>query len=262
MTHDIAPFIPYLRRFARALTGSQRSGDDAVSAAIEAMVAQPRLLRSDLSSQVALYRAFLESWQQRDIDPVTGGRGADKSLGRMSPISRQAFLLMSMEGFSHRDTAIILGIAEEGIDGLITDVGREIANLVATNVLIIEDEPLIAIDLSELVKKLGHHITSVARTHREAVVAAAAKRPGLILADIQLADGSSGLNAVNEILTAFDAPVVFITAYPERLLTGDRPEPAFVITKPFDEGMVQAVICQALFFDTKAKTAHALGDGH
>jgi DNA-binding LytR/AlgR family response regulator len=74
----------------------------------------------------------------------------------------------------------------------------------------------------------------------------------MILADIQLADGSSGIDAVNEILGVLDVPVVFITAYPERLLTGERPEPAFLITKPFKPEMVKAVISQALFFDVKA----------
>jgi CheY-like chemotaxis protein len=78
------------------------------------------------------------------------------------------------------------------------------------------------------------------------------KAPGLILADIQLADGSSGLDAVNELLQSFEAPVIFITAYPERFLTGERPEPAFLIPKPYQPATVSAVISQALFFDRKA----------
>ena len=76
--------------------------------------------------------------------------------------------------------------------------------------------------------------------------------PGLVLADIQLADGSSGLDAVNEILTEIEVPVIFITAFPERLLTGEKPEPAFLITKPFRPEAVKAAISQALFFDRKA----------
>jgi CheY-like chemotaxis protein len=135
---------------------------------------------------------------------------------------------------------------------LLRQAGREIAEQVATNVLIIEDEPLIAMDLEGLVQSLGHRVTSVARTRKEAVAAARAGRPGLVLADIQLADGSSGLDAANEILVDFDVPVIFITAFPERLLTGERPEPAFLITKPFDENTVRAIISQALFFEMNA----------
>jgi CheY-like chemotaxis protein len=96
-------------------------------------------------------------------------------------------------------------------------------------------------------------VIGVARTHAEAVKLAKSKQPGLILADIQLADGSSGLDAVNELLRSFEVPVIFITAYPERFLTGERPEPAFLISKPFQPAMVSAIASQALFFERNAK---------
>ena len=95
----------------------------------------------------------------------------------------------------------------------------------------------------------------IARTHREAIAEVAKRRPNLVLADIQLADGSSGLEAVNEILNGFQVPVIFITAFPERLLTGEKPEPVFVVSKPFEPAMVKALISQALFFDTRARKA-------
>jgi CheY-like chemotaxis protein len=150
--------------------------------------------------------------------------------------------------------AAILGTSEHEVAQLVDIIGREIASQVASDVLIIEDEPLIALDLKELVEGLGHRVTGTAQTHRDAVQSFIANRPGLILADIQLADGSSGVNAVNEILRDFDVPVIFITAFPERLLTGERPEPTFLITKPFDPEMVKAVVSQALFFEPRART--------
>ena len=119
----------------------------------------------------------------------------------------------------------------------------------------IEDEPIIALDIEGMVQDLGHEVTGIARTHKEAIDLVRARRPGLVLADIQLADGSSGLDAVNEILKGVNVPVIFITAYPERLLTGDKPEPAFLITKPFQPDAVKAAISQALFFDRKAGSA-------
>jgi hypothetical protein len=54
-------------------------------------------------------------------------------------------------------------------------------------------------------------------------------------------------------LTTFEAPVIFITAYPERFLTGERPEPAFLIAKPFQPATVSAIASQALFFERSAK---------
>jgi CheY-like chemotaxis protein len=104
-----------------------------------------------------------------------------------------------------------------------------------------------------MVEELGHDVTGIARTHKEAIAMVNQRRPGLLLADIQLADGSSGLDAVNEILATTDLPVIFITAYPERLLTGDKPEPAFLITKPFQPDAVKAAISQILFFDRRAE---------
>ena len=147
---------------------------------------------------------------------------------------------------------MILSITVAQVDDLVLQAGREIADRVATDVLIIEDEALIAQDIEFIAQDLGHRVIGVARTHQEALALAQTKRPGLILADIQLADGTSGLNAVNELLQSFSAQVIFITAYPERLLTGERPEPAFLISKPYKTDVVKATISQALFFDRKA----------
>jgi len=255
---DIAPHLPYLRRFARALTGDQKSGDTYVVTLLETVVADPASFPADLDPRIALYRGFLRIWDGIDAglggsDPEPEGTGAARSLGAITPQPRQAFLLTSVEGFTTAQTAKVLNVPEPAVAELLNQAGREIAAQVATDVLIIEDEPLIAMDLEVLVQDLGHRVTSLARTHREAVAAARGQRPGLVLADIQLADGSSGLEAVNEILTQFDVPVIFITAFPERLLTGQRPEPTFLISKPFQHNAVRAVISQALFFGVVAR---------
>jgi CheY-like chemotaxis protein len=257
ISNSIAPHLPYLRRFARAMSGSQELGDAYVVAALEAIVTDPSVISQDVSPRLALFQSFLKTWQSADIH-ATGASGearsaAERHLEALSPAARQAFLLMSVEGFSPADVAIILNTSRDVVSQLVDTIGREIARQVATDILVIEDEPLIAMDLKDVVEKLGHRVTGSARTHREAVAAFSAHRPGLILADIQLADGSSGLNAVNEILSSFDIPVIFITAFPERLLTGERPEPTFLITKPFDPGMVKAVVSQALFFESNAR---------
>src|SRR5680860_299331 len=112
---------------------------------------------------------------------------------------------------------------------------------------------MIAMDLESIVEGLGHRVTGVARTHAESVKAVNQHKPGLVLADIQLADGSSGLDAVNEMLGSFAVPVSFITAYPDRLFSGERPEPAFLITKPYQPDTVKAIVSQALFFERDAK---------
>lgn len=260
IAEKIAPHLPYLRRFARALCGSQDSGDAYVVAVLESLVEDPGSFPSTEEPRVALYASFLKVWNSVRINqspstPLAGKPESpvDRSLDAITPIARQVFLLTSVEGFTTAQVAQIMDISIERVTELVGQAGKEIAEQVATDVLIIEDEPLIAMDLESLVQGLGHSVSAIARTHRDAVAAAQAKRPGLVLADIQLADGSSGLDAVNEILLSFDMPVIFITAFPERLLTGERPEPTFLITKPFETNTVRAIISQALFFGTSAR---------
>jgi DNA-directed RNA polymerase specialized sigma24 family protein/CheY-like chemotaxis protein len=254
----IAPQLPYLRRFARALSGSQTSGDAYVVAMLEALAAEPGLFPTDVDPRVATYQTFLKVWNtvrlNHKAEASTSERlaAADRKLDAITPRARQAFLLMAVEEFSTPETALVLETDEDTVKSLVDQAASEIAEQVATNVLIIEDEPMIAIDLADLVTGLGHDVCDTARTHKEAVAAFRKHKPGLVLADIQLADGSSGLDAINEILDSFDVPVIFITAYPERLLTGSRPEPTFLVNKPFRSETVQAVISQALFFDYKA----------
>jgi DNA-directed RNA polymerase specialized sigma24 family protein len=259
VAESVAVHLPYLRRFARALTGSQKSGDAYVVSTLEAMLADPSIFPQDLPPRVALYKTFLEivnsvTWNGEAPGPAPlTPEAAQRNLDLLPPRARQAFLLVSVEEFSPQDAARVLGVGQRELQRLIDEAGREIARQLATDVVIIEDEPLIALDLERLLSSLGHRVVKIARTERQAVEAVARARPGLVLADIQLADGSSGLDAVNEILRTFSVPVVFITAYPQRLLTGTRPEPTFLITKPFQPENVKAIVSQALFFDVRGR---------
>jgi DNA-directed RNA polymerase specialized sigma24 family protein len=253
----VVQHLPYLRRYARALTGSQMAGDAYVAATLEALVGEPEAISQGGDLKAELFGTFTRIWNSLSVnghsDAAKKDLPAEARIQHITPLPRQAFLLSCLEGFTEDRVARILGVGNATVRDLIDEAGRELAADMATDILIIEDEPLIAIDLEALVESLGHSVTGVARTRAEAMKLAAQKRPGLILADIQLADGSSGLDAVNDLLKSFAAPVIFITAYPERFLTGERPEPAFLIAKPFHPGNVSAVISQALFFQQSAR---------
>jgi CheY-like chemotaxis protein len=258
ISNDVSAQIPYLRRFGRALVGSREGGDGYVLAMLETLVAEPERLSQATNLKVALYRLFLDVWTAAlNADPSMGAplRQDDSARNRLEAISlrpRVAFLLNALENFTPADVGTILSVSEQEAQDLISQANDEIADQIATDVLIIEDEPFIAHDLRAIVEELGHRVTGMARTHREAVDTIGSSKPGLILADIQLADGSSGLDAVNEILDTLSTPVIFITAYPERFLTGAPPEPAFLVTKPFSVESLKAVISQALFFDKRS----------
>jgi len=252
----VAANLPYLRRYARALSGSQSSGDAYVEATLEALVQDPQALEYGGSAKVALYRLLTKIWNSVTLNAQRAGvpaQAVERHIAQISPMPRQAFLLIALEGLNEEQAAKVLDLDVATVRELVDECGRELAAEIATDVLIIEDETFIALDLEALVESLGHRVIGVARTHAEAVALAHKKRPGIILADIQLADGSSGLDAVNEMLRTFQVPVIFITAYPERFLTGERPEPAFLIAKPFQPATVSAVVSQALFFDRNAR---------
>lgn len=250
-TDRIARHVPYLRRYARALTGGQEEGDALVQAALEALLDGSVGLAADAPLRLALFRAFHATWRLQlnghsiDAEPR---RRAEVRIQRLTPEHRTVVLLTLMEGFSMEEAAFVLGVdeetARERFDAAYADIERQLA----TDVLIIEDEPIIALDLEKIVSGMGHRVVGVAATRDEALGLAQQSPPGLVLADIRLADESSGIDAARQILEKVDVPVIFITAYPERLLTGAKPEPAFLITKPFSEETVKALVGQALFF--------------
>ncbi|KQX18541.1 MULTISPECIES: response regulator [unclassified Sphingomonas] len=242
---DLAPHLPFLRRYARALAGSQRIGDALVRTALETIVADPGRFPRDVDLRMGLYAALMGQWdlkRERDLHRESEG------LASIDSRPRQALLLTEMEGFTPEDAGYLMGCDRNEVERLAAEACSEIERQPPIDVLIIEDEPMIAMDLEQLVTDLGHRVTDIAVTHEEAVATARAMRPGLVLADIRLADESSGIEAVQEILQEFSLPVIFITAYPERLLTGERPEPAFLITKPFQPSTIKAAIGQALYF--------------
>jgi len=260
MTQTLAPHLPYLRRYARALTGSQQSGDAHVRAALQALLTGDEVLAEGVAPRVGLYRLFHAIWQSGaehydEIGDNSGTKSPENRLRALSASKRAALLLTAVEAFSPEEAAFIIDESPEEVEKAILDAQKTIDSQLASRVMIIEDEPIIAMDLENLVVELGHKVVAVASTKDEAVAKAHSERPGLVLADINLGEGGSGIDAVSEILSAFDIPVIFITAYPEKLLTGERPEPTYLIAKPFLPETVQATVGQALFFHPVAKQA-------
>jgi CheY-like chemotaxis protein len=266
MTATVGPYLPYLRRYARSLTGSQASGDAYVRALLEAMLEGNITLRQDIPPRIALYRLFHEFWSAsspRGLD--TDGAGdlsaVEQRLQALQPNKREALLLTAVEGFFVHEAAIILDIRTDEVEDAIGATLRAIDRDLTSRILIVEDEMIIALDLENLVTELGHTVVGIATTREEAVRLAKEQEPDLVLCDIQLADGSSGVDAATDILHAMSIPVIFITAFPECLLTGERLEPTYLIAKPFLRDTVKATIGQALFFHKPAIPHAANADG-
>lgn len=261
LSAQIGANLPFLRRYARALTGSQETGDRYAAATLEAVLAEASVLETGFGEafdaktrvKLGLFHAFHVVWSSAGAplgEPDSRFSAiAQAHMITLTPGSREVLLLGSIEGFIQSEIAAIMGIDDASVTGLHEKALEEMKSTMSGRVMIIEDEAIIAMDIAAIVQEMGHDVTGIAATRTEAAALAARERPDLILADIQLADKSSGIDAVNDILARFDAvPVIFITAFPERLLTGARHEPAFLITKPYSEEQVRSAVSQAMFF--------------
>ncbi len=265
---EIVSNLKYLRRYARALLGSQQTGDLYVRITLEALLADPEALSPGENVHRGLFRIFHAVWSRTAPEDRSEGAGepgkpsgksVEARLQALPASERQILLLTSLEGFSVQDAAFILDLSPAQAKSLLVSAWAAVNQQIATTILIIEDEPVIALDIAGLVADLGHKIAGIASSQSEAVTLAQRTSPGLILADIDLGAGGSGLSAVTEILRTSTVPVIFVTAYPERLLTGERPEPTYLVTKPFESDTLKVTISQALSFSKSDETRRKAG---
>lgn len=250
---EIEKHLPLLRRYARAMSGNRDIGDRIAEQALVTFLQTQETLSDDMDLKVVLFRALqdvrgaLKYRLETDADHALAR--ANRHLARLTPGSRDAYLLSAFEKFSHEEIGVIMRLPAEDIDGLIAVAREDLASLVSGRVLVIEDELAVADELSQIVTGMGHTVIGTAPTGEDALEIAEAEEPDLILSDIQLANGGSGIRTVGKILRFYPlTPVVYITGFPERLLTGKGPEPAFLVTKPYTREQVRSAVSQAMFF--------------
>ena len=225
--------LPYARRYARALTGSQQHGDALVAEALRGVLATT-LPAGERALRVAMFGAISDAAPYEDAGQ------------EMTSVQRKLLLLTALEELPLADAAQALRLSVDAAEHELRASRDRLRAGAAARVLIIEDEPIIALDIQELVERCGHSVVGIAATEQEAVEIARSSPPTLVLADINLGVGGDGATAVARILKDITVPVIFVTAYPERLLTGDVMEPAFVITKPFDPTTLAVATYQAV----------------
>lgn len=247
--------LPFLRRYARALTGSQAHGDEWVRLCVEVLLQQPALVSDSVKSRVEIFRLFhklqvpfraLEKQDNGSERPGAPGDRLSARLRSVPDVQRKVLLLTMLEDFSVEQAARILDISGEEAEQALRQVREELQRSASVRVLVIEDEAVIALDVAQIVRSAGHQVVGIAATEKVAVELAARHAPDLVIADIQLKGSDDGRAAVREIMRTMPVPVIFVTGFPERLLTGEGMEPAFVITKPFAPDHLKTAIAQAL----------------
>lgn len=230
----VEQLVPYLLRYARASLGDTSSGDSCVERVLEHVLSaslEPNF-EPDFYDRERLFKLL-----DREIEIVAPAPNAR---------ARRALLLIAVEGFKDAAAGRILGVSLEDLAQLVETAERDFAESTATRMLIIEDEPLIAAQLKRLTNGLGHNVIGIASTASAAVKLNSEHQPDIILCDIMLADGSLGTDAIQEMALPDSVPVVFITAYPEKYLATLNEGPSYLITKPFSQDYLKAVIGHAL----------------
>jgi DNA-directed RNA polymerase specialized sigma24 family protein/CheY-like chemotaxis protein len=259
----IIQYIPYLRRHARLLTGSQVIGDEFVRLCLELVVAEPEWLEGE-NLRVQLFRAFHAAWtkvqetiaEASTLAEVELTERVKQGLASLPGTERRTIALVVIEEFTYEETAWILGMTVDQVRRSVTKARGDLLSKVSVPVLIIEDEQIVASDIARIVEDMGHRVAGTAGSQAASVALAERLKPGLVLADIRLEDGGDGIAAAQAILETYSVPIVFVTGYPERLLTGKGLEPAFVVAKPFDDEALKVTIAHALGIYATPAEAH------
>ncbi|MBZ8132747.1 response regulator [Afifella sp. IM 167] len=243
---EVKVAIAKLRRYAFCLFGSLGHADAAVEECLRRV--DPGALEAGDDIEIDLFRAFgriaaghaAPEWlsNSRSIDE----EALHGAVLRLPLAERQALTLNEVCHFTPSETARILGIDEARVESLVAGAYGLLASP-GLSALIIEDEPLLAQNISEIVSRLGIRVVGMAINEKEAIFKAAETKPGLILADVRLTQGS-GLNAISTI-RRFHAPrVAYLTAFPSEVLRASGQSEALIVAKPFKEGAVEAAVRQ------------------
>ena len=225
--------LPYARRYARALTGSQQQGDVLVTEALRHLL-EGSLPEGERALRVALYAAVSDA-----VPHAANASG-------LAATQRMLLLLTALEELPLGDAAAALRLQPEAAAAALHLARDRLRAGLSARVLIIEDEPIIALDIQDLLEGCGHSVVGIAASEQEAVEMARRNPPTLVLADLNLGAGGDGAAAVARILNHVSVPVIFVTAHPEWLLTGGVGEPAFIIGKPFDPMTLAVTTYQAV----------------
>ena len=258
-TRELMAQLPYLRRYARALTGSPARGDALVTRALEQFLDE----RADAPAGGAALRLALYARLNVLADEADGGgvRGSthpvEIALNTLDEADRRLYLLVNLEDITLADAADALGMAPERAVERLSHSREVVRNHLTAVILIVEDDAIIAFDLAETVRGMGHIVCGNATTMDEALALAAEHTPTLALMDIRLAEGDNGIEVARELRRQRFLPVIFVTAFPDELAKRGLEHLGPVIPKPFTRDQIEQAITRAVFTPAPEEAAAA-----
>lgn len=240
-----------VRQFARAIFADRLIGDELTRLALAKVNIDPN---SSTDSLTDLLHAFLHTWRmassgKRTEESLFSDEALFAALPEPPGDDRLMLLLVDVLSFTPETAAKIIAMNDRDPHKAL-ELGRQLISLPRNaQAMIIEDEPLIAADLREILTSMGIEVCGEANTADKAVAMSRRQKPNIILADYNLIGMKTGADAVMEIQDKHDCPIVFITGYPEQVLTGEDVEPDFVISKPYRIESVKAAVAHCLDVD-------------
>lgn len=247
---SLTALVPKLRRYARAALGDTARADACTAAALETVLGLPPTARVTATGLYrALYLMLCEETPRTSSAshaPITEAELVAAGVRALPPAPRHALLLERLEGLAAEEIAVVVGRSPTEVRWLEATARRELRRRLSASVLIVEDDFLIGDHLATVVEALGHDVIDVATNAEDAIAAAERRPPDLVLADVELGSATSGLETVAVIRGHDRVPAVYVTAFPERVLAAEPPEPSFVVPKPFDERRLKVAMTAAL----------------
>ena len=229
-----------VRRYFRAVLGDQAAGDRLA----DALPPQPRFGQGVRGAGAARVLCdAMRRWRRVHAQAVGAAPFSPASLVRALPPgrapSRQAAILCDVFELSIAEAAEALDRSSGEVTMLLAE-GRAAASApLGARVLIVEDDPLVAEHLAQVARDVGARRVTIAKNASEAM---ASVPPDIAVCDYDLGDGPTGADVVRRLSAEHGTACLFVTAHPERASRGGDGEPAFIVAKPFAEGVVRAAL--------------------
>jgi DNA-directed RNA polymerase specialized sigma24 family protein/CheY-like chemotaxis protein len=246
--------LPYLRRYARALTGTAQRGDELVLRSLETAMLAPERFGLTRNARIPLYALV-----NLHFDEAGGGQGqplpspypVERALAALPEGERRAYLLIALEGLSPAEAAAVLNEPAEGEIAIRFGHARErVRQAMVQKVLVVEDDSLLAADLENCVTSLGHEVCGTAVSEQAAIEIADRHEPTLALLDVCLADGSSGIEVAKRLRRRGVARTIFVTGFADEAENRDALHLGPIVSKPYTVETLDEAIQRAIFMPT------------
>lgn len=269
---ELYDHLPFLRRYARALTGSTERGDDLVTRGVEVAVMAPSRFGLDkgegarLSLYALLHLLFDEDRVtagqsdgphegQREGRPVASPHPIERALATLPEPLRRLYLLITLEELSLTEAAQVLHLTAAEAAASLKEARERVRTALTQRVLVVEDNPILAMEIGELVADMGHVVCGTAGNEQEALELLEAENPTLALLDVRLADGGSGVEIARQLRRKRSLRTIFVTAFDGDLEELGARHLGQIVRKPFTNEAIRAAISRAVFMPTPVALA-------